>query len=322
MISRLDRLFMLLDSSASTVTKKAAASQIGDIQQQHPGELQTLLTKVQPYLHNSNWDTRIAAGHAIESIIKNVPSWNPPGQPLAQDEMKPEVGQIRLVDFSIQKVMEKGMDLLACEGNQYEVDGKNLNKEEIRQQYLLINKKLGLSSFIQQEATFINDKDLIHKFVSPTPSDEWPLTTFCQRLMNDLFHPVWEVRHGAATALREVVKHHGKGAGKATRMTANQLEEANQIWLEDLTFRLICVLALDKLGDFISDQVVAPVRETCAQALGLTVGLLRPAPTLAAIQLLLQLLERPEWEARHGGLLGLKYCLAVCSVSILFLGLF
>jgi TATA-binding protein-associated factor len=28
------------------------------------------------------------------------------------------------------------------------------------------------------------------------------------------------------------------------------------------------VLALDRFGDFVSDQVVAPVRETCAQALG------------------------------------------------------
>ena len=32
--------------------------------------------------------------------------------------------------------------------------------------------------------------------------------------------------------------------------------------------RLLCVLALDRFGDFVSDQVVAPVRETCAQALG------------------------------------------------------
>ncbi len=31
---------------------------------------------------------------------------------------------------------------------------------------------------------------------------------------------------------------------------------------------LLCVLALDRFGDFISDQVVAPVRETAAQALG------------------------------------------------------
>jgi len=46
------------------------------------------------------------------------------------------------------------------------------------------------------------------------------------------------------------------------------MEECHQQWLEDTSLRLLCVLALDRFGDFVSDQVVAPVRETCAQALG------------------------------------------------------
>lgn len=32
---------------------------------------------------------------------------------------------------------------------------------------------------------------------------------------------------------------------------------------------LLCVLALDRFGDYGSDQVTAPVRETAAQALGM-----------------------------------------------------
>lgn len=51
-------------------------------------------------------------------------------------------------------------------------------------------------------------------------------------------------------------------------MCALQMEESHQAWLEDLAVRLVCVLALDRFGDFVSDQVVAPVRETCAQTLG------------------------------------------------------
>lgn len=47
------------------------------------------------------------------------------------------------------------------------------------------------------------------------------------------------------------------------------MEENHQLWLEDLSLHLLCVLALDRFGDFISDQVVAPVRETCAQCLGI-----------------------------------------------------
>jgi len=47
------------------------------------------------------------------------------------------------------------------------------------------------------------------------------------------------------------------------------MEELHQLWLEDSALRLLCVLALDRFGDFVSDEVVAPVRETCAQTLGM-----------------------------------------------------
>ena len=31
------------------------------------------------FLKSSNWDTRIAAGQAIEAIAQNVPQWKPVG---------------------------------------------------------------------------------------------------------------------------------------------------------------------------------------------------------------------------------------------------
>jgi TATA-binding protein-associated factor len=34
-----------------------------------------------------------------------------------------------------------------------------------------------------------------------------------------------------------------------------QMELANQLWLEDLSIRLVCILALDRFGDFVSDEV-------------------------------------------------------------------
>lgn len=56
------------------------------------------------------------------------------------------------------------------------------------------------------------------------------------------------------------------------------MEIYHQAWLEDIGLRLLCVLALDHFGDFIGDQVVAPVRETCAQALGIKFVLLLRKP--------------------------------------------
>ncbi|CAG5127658.1 unnamed protein product, partial [Candidula unifasciata] len=142
-------------------------------------------------------------------------------------------------------------------------------------------------------------------------SEDWPFQNFCEVLMNDLFHSSWEIRHGAATGLREVVKHHGRGAGKAADIPSNQLLSVNQIWLSDLALRLLCVLALDRFGDFVSDEVVAPVRETCAQALGAVLKYMEEPAVSGVVNISLQLLAQDQWEVRHGALLSLKYILAV-----------
>lgn len=89
------------------------------------------------------------------------------------------------------------------------------------------------------------------------------------------------------------------------------MEQHHQAWLEDVAIRLLCVLALDRFGDFVSDAVVAPVRETCAQCLCAVLKLMNADGCQGALKVLLKLLEHDEWESRHGGLLGLKYLLAV-----------
>jgi TATA-binding protein-associated factor len=70
-----------------------------------------------------------------------------------------------------------------------------------------------------------------------------------------LFAPSWERRHGAAIALRELTRIHGDSAGKTTEMSAHQMAQANRQWLEDLALRIVCILALDRFGDFVSDEV-------------------------------------------------------------------
>lgn len=82
-------------------------------------------------------------------------------------------------------------------------------------------------------------------------------------------------------------------------------------WLEDAALRLLCVLCLDRFGDFVSDQVVAPVRETCAQVLGTLVKEMPADKVNKIVHLLLKLFKQNEWEVRHGGLLGMKYVFVV-----------
>ncbi|XP_057511229.1 LOW QUALITY PROTEIN: TATA-binding protein-associated factor BTAF1 [Actinidia eriantha] len=82
-------------------------------------------------------------------------------------------------------------------------------------------------------------------------------------------------------------------------------------FLQDSAIRFLCVLSLDRFGDYVSDQVVAPVRETCAQALGAVLKYMHPTLVHETLNVLLQMQCRPEWEIRHGSLLGIKYLVAV-----------
>lgn len=140
---------------------------------------------------------------------------------------------------------------------------------------------------------------------------DWPFESFCSRLYLDLFSPRWETRHGAATALRELLKSHSIGAGKNAFMTKDEMEMNHLLWMEDAALRLLCVLSLDRFGDFISDQVVAPVRETCAQVLGTVMKEMPIENFQKIVCILISLIKQQEWEVRHGGLLGIKYMLVV-----------
>ncbi|KAF8783592.1 hypothetical protein HU200_000532 [Digitaria exilis] len=85
----------------------------------------------------------------------------------------------------------------------------------------------------------------------------------------------------------------------------------NWEFLQDCAIRFLCVLSLDRFGDYVSDQVVAPVRETCAQALGVVLKYMHPSLVCHTLNILLQMQRRQEWEVRHGSLLGIKYLVSV-----------
>lgn len=77
-VSRLDRLFVLIETGSSPLTRKAASQQLGEVVKYHPHELQHLLNRVFQLLCSSSWDTRIAASQAVEAVCFNTPEWIPP----------------------------------------------------------------------------------------------------------------------------------------------------------------------------------------------------------------------------------------------------
>ncbi|KAL1494003.1 hypothetical protein ABEB36_009678 [Hypothenemus hampei] len=394
--SRLDRLFVLLETGSSSVTRSAAAKQLGEVQRLHPHELYTLLSRTAAYLKSSNWETRIAASEAVRAIVTNVPQWDPQGVPDIKNEESPCtgiscVGRLQFDQFDIERVLAKSSHLMASEANDFDSEEDSLSgsdmKEKMAKQRQMLNNKLGLDVAVKigfDTSALFSDDDLIKNEIidkkpslvkipvgdvicrttegmscrevnrakrkarqavnkqksrevgedleeserkkikteikeenlvscdaEPLESGDWPLEWFCDQLTQDLFNSSWEKRHGAATALREVLSVHGKGAGKGTYIPTSQMEFYHQSWLEDMSIRLLCVLALDRFGDFVSDAVVAPVRETSAQALCAIIKLMNSTNCLRVFDTLIKLMNYQDWEARHGGLLGLKYLLAV-----------
>uniref|UniRef100_A0A673C4N7 BTAF1 RNA polymerase II, B-TFIID transcription factor-associated n=1 Tax=Sphaeramia orbicularis TaxID=375764 RepID=A0A673C4N7_9TELE len=411
--AKLDRLFILLDTGTTPVTRKAAAQQLGEVVRLHPHELNNLLSKVLTYLRSPNWDTRIAAGQAVEAIVKNIPEWDPAPKPKevcsesSSEDLSPEEAscdRLSFYHFDISRLLKHGASLLGSAGAEFELQddktGEMDPKERLSRQRKLLQKKLGLdmgAAIGMDTEELFNDEDLDYTYIcsqsfinsaelidsefrpgmsnrqknkakrmaklvakqrsrdmdpneksfegepeekrrkttnividnqgsndkpetSPESSlcpvalfqtNEWPLESFCEELCNDLFNPSWEVRHGAGTGLREILKSHGAGGGKLVGSTAEQMSRQHQEWIEDLVIRLLCVFALDRFGDFVSDEVVAPVRETCAQTLGVALRHMNETGVSMTVDVLLKLLKEDQWEVRHGGLLGIKYALAV-----------
>ncbi|KAH9278152.1 TATA-binding protein-associated factor [Echinococcus granulosus] len=160
---------------------------------------------------------------------------------------------------------------------------------------------------------------------------DWPLNSMCVRLLADLWDCRWETRHGAASGLRELLSfpQHTRQAGGRNGASEEENRTANRVYLEDVVVRVLCTLALDQFSDFACDMVVAPVRQTAAQLLGvlclhLDVGQVRLVVQhlLCLVCLLRRQRQEPmkrtrtpkvNWMVVHSGLLGLNYLLSARS---------
>ena len=160
------------------------------------------------------------------------------------------------------------------------------------------------------------------------PAGEYPFSALADVLQLDLLNSSWEVRHGAAVGLRELFKAQGAGGGTLVNVKEEDNACSHAIWLENMAANVLCVLVLDRFGDFISDQVICPVRETASQTLASLVIHMSEASTRQVHSTLHAMVYQSYlssdgispaskgdkgfvWEIRHAGLLGLKYFVAV-----------
>lgn len=153
---------------------------------------------------------------------------------------------------------------------------------------------------------------------SSETSRVWPFEGLVEILILDLSDPVWETRHGAAIGLREIIRVHGASAGRLMAFSKAENDKLNAEYLGDISLRCACVFLLDRFGDYVSDQVVAPIRESVAQLLGAALVHMQRSSVVEVFRLLRRLVLQydfndcgPVWEVCHGGMLGLKYLVAV-----------
>lgn len=148
----------------------------------------------------------------------------------------------------------------------------------------------------------------------------WQFQGIFELLIENLTNESWEIRHGAALGLRELVKKHAYSVNRIKSKSKEENDSRNLKSLEDLAARLLTVFALDKFGDYVNDTVVAPVRESASQTLAALLIHLDDTLSYNIFTKLEQLtLQDPAvtglpnkiWEATHGGLLGIRYFVSI-----------
>ncbi len=232
---------------------------------------------------------------------------------------KTGASKMRVVDLSGRRPSEPGLTPVPATPHPVKLNGHDEDKGDVKPDYFSIKQEGSddntalISEFKGEE---VPEKPLIQP--DEEHAHEWPFDVMCDFLSNDLFDPNWEVRHGAAMGLREILRTHGRGAGRHYGKSRPENDLANRRWLDDMACRLLSVLMLDRFGDFVSDTVIAPIRESIGQTLGALLSQLPDDIAVSVYNYLQEMvnqrntgLKQQVWEVCHGGMIGLRYFVAV-----------
>ncbi|UPQ97309.1 SNF2 superfamily protein [Chloropicon primus] len=347
--TKLERLLKLLSEGQTRDIRTAAAEQIARISVVSPLPILKVLNKVKALLYNKRWDTRCAAAHCLENLAercaeevrrstgRHASNSGAPASLLGETCLSFE-------DLKLDVLLRLGKPLLANSGKEYDVEeyGADLTDEEkLKEARMRLDKNIGLTG----GATFFDSSEIVsnHDLMVSTVKVEGEPTVAVSSLMPTkkkqkvevklepgsakdkeltvlqcfevcsrdfgahLFDEHWDIRHGAALGLRAMFCTFGDQLFGSYNTSSSEV--AANPWHVDFGVRIVCVLALDRLGDFFSEKTTAPVKETSAQALGYLIRFLRGDKAQALGDLFTQMMREKEWHIQHGGLLGFKYLL-------------
>lgn len=282
-----------------------------------------LMGRLQAILTSTEWKTRQAAARAMEKLGKQLDA----EAFLNQDNDK----------LSMQYVLENMSTIVSqtplygSSQSRYDLEEGSINEYDVAarvcQQRELLAKRLGLDSigdalgsdqtrvFPMADEDFVTPKTKRAKqchvaddaillettnhftalLVRQSECGDNALHLLTAELVYRMFHPSWWMRHGAILGLMSLTKAFST-FGR---------------WTESVLSRALCILALDRFGDF-SGDTVAPVRETAAQ---LVATILHTAPAQVrdvCVSALLKLVSNPiSWEIQHGAMSAIKFMITL-----------
>ncbi|EPB70351.1 protein, SNF2 family [Ancylostoma ceylanicum] len=293
--SRLNHLGSVLESKNSTLRREAAVA-FGKYCLSDDKVAEVLLK----YICSPSWDARVAAADALHALLRNMGTFNGKIEDVAV------AGSLQEINAGY--VLKTFKPLLSDDGTALSA-GSSGTKVNVHQQRLVLDQHLDMSAVIGvTSAGFLNDTDVLPQSTSNSPRQEPEelLTADCSKLKTEV-----------------KVEDFENGAGDRVDCASQNAFLRIPLPLVDAcALQLLHVLILDQFNDFVSGRsATAPVRETCAQALGHFLHKTDPnrqTVVLGHLRNLLLMQGERKWHCRQSALLVFKYFFAVALSSEAF----
>lgn len=168
-------------------------------------------------------------------------------------------------------------------------------------------KRLAIGALLTMEIWQQEHNKQCNEYSSSVISHRSAQSILAGELMFRMFDSSWHVRHGSLIGILSLIR-----AWKAHSRKFNDSDLG--VWPHDILARTLCVLALDRFGDFsgastesISGSMVAPIREMAGQVFAVVFLMSPNSYRQKVVNLLEELIQHNEWETRHGAFLAMKY---------------
>jgi hypothetical protein len=154
-----------LPAGANAFTRRLAAEQIGNWAAQAAADssglhIRAILQRLHPFIGAREWETRMAAGHAVEALAR---SWSPPPPPSPPPQMspssiselppRPERIRLSFAELDMAQVIARGRPLLASGGAEFEFDWSTVEpRKRLEMERQLLKQRLGLAEHVGIES--------------------------------------------------------------------------------------------------------------------------------------------------------------------------